>query len=172
MSDVLIVEDNANQRLLYRMELEEEGHLVTEAVDGREALDRITPKAPDVIITDLVMPGVDGRELLNRIMAMNPIPHVIIYSAYEGFRDDYTTWAADAYLVKSSDLQPLMRQVHRLTSVSAESPPHTGRAAGDASSDSLNASLTRTSTCTRPRARMSGWIPSRRQSPAVQTKCA
>lgn len=132
MSTVLIVEDNANQRLLYRMELEEEGHLVTEAVDGQEALDKIASEAPDVIITDLVMPGVDGRELLNRIMALDTIPRVIIYSAYGYLKDDYATWAADAYIVKSSDLRPLKRQIRQLTSVAAPPPSRTGESADGA----------------------------------------
>jgi len=61
---VLVVEDDAAQRDRVRMWLEPEQWLVSEAENGRVALDRLNDAAPDVIILDLMMPEMDGFQLV------------------------------------------------------------------------------------------------------------
>jgi CheY-like chemotaxis protein len=78
---ILIVEDDANLRLVVRMILEREGYEVAEAGHGIAALEAIGNVAPDLIIADLTMPLMNGAELINRIRA-NPttisIPIVLL----------------------------------------------------------------------------------------------
>jgi DNA-binding response OmpR family regulator len=103
MSNILIVEDDANQRLLYREIFEAEGFEVVEAGDGRTAIASIQRDPPDAVILDIAMPGMDGLQTLLRIHDMNRKLPVVINSAYAAYRDRYTSWLADAYVVKSSN---------------------------------------------------------------------
>jgi len=66
---VLIVDDQEANRLLLRDLLESQGHEVTEAVDGVEALQRVADAAPDVVLLDVGMPGIDGFEVCRRLKA-------------------------------------------------------------------------------------------------------
>ena len=66
---VLIVDDQDANRLLLRDLLESQGHEVTEAADGEEALQRVSEVAPDVVLLDIGMPGMDGFEVCRRMKA-------------------------------------------------------------------------------------------------------
>jgi DNA-binding response OmpR family regulator len=66
---VLVVDDEAVVRRLVRLSLEQDGHEVTEAADGREALEAVGPRSPDVMVLDLTMPHLDGWEVLGRLKA-------------------------------------------------------------------------------------------------------
>lgn len=111
---VLIVEDNQHQRALYQEELSDEGYNVITAADGREALDRMKDGSPDLVILDINMPVMDGLDTLNRMLEHNSRTPVIINTAYPSYQDSFTTWSADAYVVKSSDLSELKETVKRL----------------------------------------------------------
>lgn len=69
MARVLVVDDEAVIRRLVRLTLEQDGHVVTEASDGVEALEAVGPQAPDVMVLDLTMPHLDGWEVLGRLKA-------------------------------------------------------------------------------------------------------
>ena len=114
MATILLIEDNPNQRKLYQMELQEEGYLVAVACNGREGVEMVAKEQPDLEVLDLGMPVMDGIEALGRIMDLNPKQRVILYSAYETYKDNFLTWAADAYLVKSSDVDALKQEVSRV----------------------------------------------------------
>ena len=110
----LVVEDDTNQRLLYEEELREEGYEVISAGDGREALQVARDSNPDLVILDINMPAMDGLDALSQLLEINPSLPIIINTAYPGYQDSFTTWSADAYIVKSSDLTELKATVKRL----------------------------------------------------------
>ena len=114
MARLLVVDDNENQRLLYKEELTEEGHEVTLAKDGLEAVKLAKDEAPDLVILDISMPGMDGIEALSRMLADNNKLPVILHTAYATYKDNFMTWSADAYVVKSSDLAELKAKVREL----------------------------------------------------------
>ena len=116
MPTILLVEDEANQRLLYQTELEDEGYHVVAAGNGREALQEAQKTRPDLVVLDLRMPGMDGIEALQRLLALNQKLLVIIHSADETFKDNFMTWAADAYVVKSSDVDVLKAEIRQVLS--------------------------------------------------------
>ena len=116
MSTIMVVEDEPNQRLLYQMELEDEGYRVITASEGSEALQLVKKEHPDLVVLDLRMPGMDGVAVLERMMGLNPKLPVIIYSAYDLFRDNFMTWAAEVYLVKSSNVDVLKGEIRRVLS--------------------------------------------------------
>src|SRR5688500_3346572 len=64
---VLVVDDNADTRVVVRWMLERWGCLVVEAADGREALDQAVVHRPDLVVMDLSMPVADGYEAVRSI---------------------------------------------------------------------------------------------------------
>ena len=103
-----------NQRLLYQMELEDDGYRVILASDGWGALQQVKEEHPDLVVLDLGMPGMDGIEALWRMVGLNAKLPVIIYSAYDSSQDNFMTWLADAYLVKSSNLDVLKGEIEQV----------------------------------------------------------
>lgn len=110
---ILIIEDDDNQRLLYREELEELGYRVIEAANAEEGLRLVEEEKPDLVILDIWMPDMNGLEALTRIYDMNPNLPVIINTAYSAYQDRFTSWLAEAYVVKSADLSELINAVQR-----------------------------------------------------------
>jgi CheY-like chemotaxis protein len=68
-STVLIVDDEAMVRDLYRLALERAGYLVLEAGDGAEGLQVVATSPPDIVLLDVRMPKIDGLEMLRRLKA-------------------------------------------------------------------------------------------------------
>jgi CheY-like chemotaxis protein len=64
---ILVVEDDANLRVVIRMVLERAGYEVTEARHGAAALESIGIEPPDLVIADLTMPVMSGAELIDRL---------------------------------------------------------------------------------------------------------
>jgi len=113
---VLVVDDEENQRKLYVQELQEEGYEVIEAENGRVALTRVEEEAPDIVVLDICMPGMDGIEALGKILSEDLHVPVVLNTAYGAYKDNFMSWAADAYVVKSSDLTELKRTIRKLLS--------------------------------------------------------
>jgi len=82
---LLIVEDEKNLCLLYREELTKAGYKVTAVADADTALEQISKQTFDLINT-----------------------------AYQSYKHDFMTWAADAYIVKSASLDELKSKIKEL----------------------------------------------------------
>lgn len=80
-STVLIVDDHEPPRRALARELEDADFAVVEAADGEEAWERFQRHAPDVVVTDLMMPRSNGQSLLERIRLRSDVP-VILFSAF------------------------------------------------------------------------------------------
>jgi CheY-like chemotaxis protein len=111
---ILIVEDEEGLRLLYEEELKAEGYEIVTARNGKEAVQRLEEMKPDLIILDIVMPVMDGMETLGRLLKKERKIPIIINTSYPGYREDFMSWAADAYVMKSSDLGDLKEKVEKL----------------------------------------------------------
>ena len=111
MKKILVVEDDENQRLLYHDEFSEAGYEVVMAANGREALEQLDMAKPDLIILDIVMPVMDGMETLGMIIREHRDVPIILNTAYSSYKDDFMSWGADAYVVKSADLGELKEKV-------------------------------------------------------------
>ncbi len=113
---ILVADDEENLRILYAEELGDEGYRVILAQNGKEAIEAINRISFDLIILDIVMPMMDGMEALGRIIRQHSNIPVILYTSYPQYRDDFISWAADAYLIKSPDLTELKAMIgHLLT---------------------------------------------------------
>ena len=113
MKKILVVDDEENIRFLYKEELEEEGFIVELAKSGEEALEKLALFRPDLITLDIRMPGIGGIEALKRIRELNRDLPIILCSAYGDYKQDFATWASDAYVVKSADLTELKSTIRR-----------------------------------------------------------
>src|SRR4030042_5717655 len=114
MKKILVVEDEEGLRLLYEEELSSEGYEVLTAVNGREAIQQLETGKPDLIILDIVMPVMDGMETLGRIVGKERKIPVILNTSYSGYRQDFMSWAADAYVTKPHDLPELKKKIREL----------------------------------------------------------
>ncbi len=118
MAKVLIVDDEKHIRLLYSEELKEEGYDVALAADGKDILPRIEREKPDVIVLDIKMVSTNGLDVLQEIRNKYYNLPVILCSAYGSYKVDIKSIAADAYVVKSSDLTELKNKIAQVLEAS------------------------------------------------------
>lgn len=85
MANILIIDDDSVVQSLFAQFLENTGHTLTTAANGREGMDQITAHRPDLIITDIMMPEMDGLEIIRAVRAQYPDLPVIAISG--GMRD-------------------------------------------------------------------------------------
>lgn len=114
MRKLLIVEDDPNLRLLYEEEFREEGYEVMLAATGEEAIDSLRRRRVDAVILDIQLGGIDGLETMRRMLSAGEGVAIVVNSAYASFKSDFTSWSADRYVVKSSDLTELKTAVREV----------------------------------------------------------
>ncbi len=110
---ILVVDDDLSILRLYKEELEEEGYTVVTASTGVEALEQFEKETPDLVSLDIQLPDVDGIKLLRQMKEKRPRLPVIMSTAYD-YRDDFSVWASEAYIVKSADLAEFKATIKRL----------------------------------------------------------
>jgi DNA-binding response OmpR family regulator len=111
MPKILIVDDEEGIRMLYSMELQDEGYEVLTLADGKELLQVVESESPDCIVLDIKMREYNGLDLLQQIRKQHYDLPVILNSAYSSFKVDLKAVAADYYVVKSSDLSELKEKL-------------------------------------------------------------
>jgi DNA-binding response OmpR family regulator len=114
MQRILIVDDEPDIRKLYRLEFEEEGFEVATAADSSQALRIVREWEPELVILDIKLGEENGLDLLRRIADTRRSMRTIIVSGYPGYRDDFSSWLADAFLTKSADPTALKHTVREL----------------------------------------------------------
>lgn len=112
MAKILCVDDDLGFLQIYRDELAEEGYKVVAARNGKEALAIVQNENPDLVIMDIRMPTMDGIETLIAMLGRNRQMPVILHTAYPEYQQNYMTWGAEAYVIKSSDLAHLKKTIH------------------------------------------------------------
>ena len=117
MARILVVEDDEPLRSLYKYELEEEGHEVIIAEDGKTALKSLEHSSYDLILLDMVMPEMDGHETLSKIASRQKRIPVVIHTAYLQSKGEVLSGLADACLTKSSDLSTLKNTIKKLLEI-------------------------------------------------------
>ena len=108
---ILIVDDEKNILDLYDQELQDEGYSTFLALNGKECLEIIKNESLDLIVLDIRMPKMDGLEAIGNIIDINNKIPIIINSAYSNYKDDFMSWAAEAYVVKTSNLDELKNTI-------------------------------------------------------------
>jgi signal transduction histidine kinase len=111
---VLIVDDNADMRE-YLQRLLEKHYIIKTAANGKQALEQVTAQAPDLVISDIMMPEMDGIQLLHHLknqQATHSLP-VILVSARAGEEAKIEGYdiGADDYLTKPFSAKELLARV-------------------------------------------------------------
>ena len=115
MKNILIVDDEEGIRGLYELEFQSEGFQTCSVSSGEEALEYFNENRPaDLIILDIKMQNLDGLDVLEELRSRTVGVPVILNSAYSTYKNNFTSWLADAYLVKSPDLSELKEKVKEL----------------------------------------------------------
>jgi DNA-binding NtrC family response regulator len=112
-SRLLFVDDEEGFLELYRAAFSRDGYAVetTETIEG--ARERLAQGGIDIVILDIRLGEVSGLALLREIKAKDSSLPVVLSTAYARYQDDFSSWLADAYVVKSSELAELKQAVRR-----------------------------------------------------------
>jgi DNA-binding NtrC family response regulator len=108
---ILIVDDEANMRLVMQMALEEDGHRVLTAESGEAAMEILRDTDLDVILTDLKMPGMSGQELIEHCQQACPDVPVIVVTAFGSIRSAIECIHAGASDYMTKPFEPEQLQV-------------------------------------------------------------
>jgi DNA-binding NtrC family response regulator len=120
MSRLLVVDDEANIRLLYAEELADEGYDVVTAAGTAEAVEKLQEGAFDLAVLDIKLKNESGIELLQKLVKERHEMPVILCSAFSCYKDDFSAWLADGYVVKSGDLSELKQEIARVLAKKAQ----------------------------------------------------
>jgi len=114
MAKLLVVDDESNIRLLYSQELSDEGHQVVTAASATEAVEKLAAGDYDLVVLDIKLKNESGLDLLQKIVKERHDMPVILSTAFSCYKDDFSAWLADGYVVKSSDPQELKDEINRV----------------------------------------------------------
>ncbi len=116
MSQILVVDDEPAVRRALERALRLDKYDVELAVDGEEALDRLSERPVDAVILDVMMPGVDGLEVCRRMRAAGDKTPVLMLTARDAIDDRVLGLdvGADDYLVKPFALRELQARLRAL----------------------------------------------------------
>jgi len=108
---ILIVDDQTCVRELLAEELTFEGYQVALAGDAKSATGSLSFFRPDLIVLDMRLDDADGFGVFEEIKRQNSDMSVIIFTAYDTYREDPRLSRADGYVVKSLFLDELKEKI-------------------------------------------------------------
>ncbi len=111
MAKILIVDDEEHIRFLYSEELTEAGYEVITAENGYKLVEKIEDEKPDLVVLDIKMIDYNGLDLLQDIRNKFYNLPVVLCTAYDTFKEDMKSIAADFYVIKSFDLTELKSKI-------------------------------------------------------------
>ncbi len=122
---ILLVDDNKLGLIARKAVLEEQGHRITIAKEGAEALEQFARAKFDLLITDYKMPRMNGLDLIRKVRELNSNLPIILISGYaEALGLTEANTGADAVIPKSAhEVQHLVRSVNRLLGRAAPKKP-------------------------------------------------
>lgn len=113
MAKILLVDDEKHILRYYTEELSGDGHQVVAVDSGEQLLNKIALHQPDLIVLDIKLVEWDGLDLLLDIRDRYYNLPVILCTAYDSFKEDPRSIAADYYVIKSFDLTELKTKIKR-----------------------------------------------------------
>jgi two-component system response regulator (stage 0 sporulation protein F) len=122
MATILLVDDERYILQYYSEELTEDGHEIVSLDSGDSLLEKIYLYRPDVVVLDIKLGRWDGLELLQAIRKDFYNLPVILCTAYDTFKRDPRSIAADYYVVKSYDLSELRTRIRMAIEANLPTP--------------------------------------------------
>lgn len=121
---LLVVDDEESVRSLICRILRDTGYDVESAIDGKDALEKVAARRPDLIVLDLMMPELDGWGVVDALRKQGGAPPVLMLTA----RSDYDTFAravregVTAFISKPFRLQELLSATRKILDQAARKP--------------------------------------------------
>ncbi|MBI3011529.1 MAG: response regulator transcription factor [Candidatus Omnitrophica bacterium] len=119
---ILIADDEEQLALALKIRFQARGYEVFTAGDGRQTLELITQRQPDLLILDILMPVMDGYTCLreiNRRLGRGQLP-VVILTARDRMKDLFELEGIEDYVVKPFDHEDLLLRIERVFKRRAE----------------------------------------------------
>ena len=113
MARILVVDDEYSVRLPLRRVLESEGHEVTEAIHGDEALQLFGESPFDLVLLDIFMPERDGISTLGELLVKSPQAKVVVMSGKANFLPEARDLGATETIWKPIDTDILLDIIER-----------------------------------------------------------
>ena len=115
MSHVLVVEDEVDLSQLMSDRLTADGHQVTVAHSGSEALAAVSKRVPDVVVLDWMLPDIDGLAVCRQLRLQHLMPIIMVTARSEEVdRVLGLEVGADDYLVKPFSIRELLARVRAM----------------------------------------------------------
>lgn len=111
MKKILIFDDEEAIRMLYELELSEEGYVVVCSGDASKWLELIREHSPNVVVMDKKMGKQDGQEILHKIRRYFPVLPLVLCTAYASQDLNENPRLVDFHATKTSDLKDLKEKV-------------------------------------------------------------
>ena len=115
LPNILVVEDNQDNREMVVKVLKFNGYQVVEAVDGEEAIEKAKAEDPDLILLDIFLPKMDGYEATRRLKgdtSLRNIPIIALTAhAMKGSMEQALAAGCDGYIPKPIDVRELPKQI-------------------------------------------------------------
>ena len=142
---VLVVDDEPAVRDSLARSLRFEGHEVTLAADGEQALRSVSERHPDVIVLDVLMPRLDGLATCRRLRAQGDTVPILMLTARDGISDRVVGLdaGADDYLIKPFALEELLARLRSLRRRHAPTDQATALVFADLSLDPVTREVSR-----------------------------
>jgi signal transduction histidine kinase/CheY-like chemotaxis protein len=124
---LLLTDDNAINRQVARLFLQPQGAVITEAANGREALDRLASETFDLVLLDVHMPVMDGMQAIHAIrssgQSWSALPVIALTAdAMNGDRERLIAMGMSGYVSKPIDQSELLAEISRVMGVATFAP--------------------------------------------------
>lgn len=111
MAKILIVDDKPCVQELLSEELLSEAYSIVTAGDGESVMGYLRFSRPDLVVLDLYLDEADGFGVFEEIKRQEPDLPVIIFTAYDSYREDPRLSQADGYVIKSMMFDELKEKI-------------------------------------------------------------
>jgi len=119
MRKILIVDDDNHIRRLYDEFFTRAGYRVYTAADETEVFKLVATEKFVAVILDIELEKTSGLSVMEHLKTDYPDIPVILNTAYTTYKSDFHTWLADAYFVKSSNLESLREKIEEIAAYDA-----------------------------------------------------
>jgi DNA-binding response OmpR family regulator len=117
MIPILIVEDEKYLLDFYADEFTDAGFEVRSLSKGMEAIEWVKKERPRAVVLDIKLGDIEGLKVLEEIKEFDRSIPVILNSSYAVYKSDFSSWMADDYVVKSSNINELISKVKQYASL-------------------------------------------------------
>ncbi len=111
---ILVIDDEESIRKLFADEFKDLGYSVVSTDSGADALEMLEKQKIDLITLDIKMPKMDGIEFLTKVREKFRDLPIIICTAYDTYRQEFSVWNADGYILKSGDLTEIKAKIRKI----------------------------------------------------------